>query len=321
MKDQKSNIKYQISFLICYLLYVICFMFVPQVHAQSLSLSLTPPLLEVMIKPGKSITQVFRLTNEGEPVFITPRLVEYTENGIKENERFAPEPWINFLPGSLSLNQPFLLHTGETRGLVLRVAPPAGLPDANIYRVLLFESQPNPSDPSDSESMIQSKIGSILLLNVTTSGITKKDAQISRFELPNLIDSFDPLRAEIHVKNTGTTYFRPIGQISLQGPVGKGIYKIEPAVWLAGQTRILNTSPEDQNVPYSLNLPGFYLGKYEVVVEFTLDESTIKLSQKKTFYALPWKIAVCLLIIILFVILIRRRRKKKSNIQKDVIPA
>lgn len=300
---------------ICHLSFIICHLSAHEVHAQSLSLTLTPPLLEVMIKPGKSITQVFRLTNEGDPVFISPRIVEYTENGIKESSSFIPESWFSFIGGSVAFQQPFLLHTGETRGLVLRINPPAQMPDTNVYRVLLFETVPNPADTSTSDSTFQSKIGSILLLNITASGVTKKSAFINRFSFPDIIDSFDTLRGSIEVQNTGTTYFRPIGKINLSGTIGKASYDVDPYVFLAGQTRILTTNPETDTEHYSLNLPGFYLGKYEISTEFTLDDGSLKVSGKKIFYALPWKLCGSLIFLSLFVILIRKRRKSNGNHQ------
>lgn len=316
-EPKKNNTLFKVGSTLCavVLIFAFCTLNSSVVRAQSLSLSISPPLLEVMIKPGKSITQVFKLTNEGEPVFVTPRIVEYTENGIRGNRDFVRDSWINFLPGGISLDEPFLLHSGQTRGFILRINPPPGIPEKNYYRVLLFETRPNPPSSSFSQNVIQSRIGSILLLNVTSTGVTTKEAKITRMLVPRFIDSFDLLNIVIEVKNTGNTYFRPLGEISLTGPIGKGTYTIQPYVWLSGQSKILAVSQtsEQNEDNFTLHLPGFYIGKYEIGVQFTLDESTIRITDKKTFYAFPWKITLGLFFILIFVIMIKRRRKKQKS--------
>jgi len=136
-----------------------------------------------------------------------------------------------------------------------------------------------------------------------------RGAQITEFDLPGIIDSFDPLVANISVKNSGKTYFRPMGKIMLSGSLGKSEYDIRPNVILAGKTRKLTTSvSEDEDV--TLRLPGFYIGKYSLTMGFTLNESNIKIEQTKTFYAVPWKASITLLVIGLILYRIVKRKKK-----------
>src|SRR3990167_2068900 len=97
---------------------------IKEVRAQSLSLGISPPVLEVMIKPGKSITQAYRLKNDGERVVVNATIVAYSENGIKEDAEFNPEPWITLLNTDIFFNKPFLMAAGEEKQIVLRLAPP-----------------------------------------------------------------------------------------------------------------------------------------------------------------------------------------------------
>ena len=278
------------------------------VAAQSVSLGISPPVLEVLIKPGKTITQAYKLVNNGEDVIITPQLAEMGEDGVTDNYEYQPEPWITLLNTDVFLNKPFLFESKKEKQIVLKIAPPKGMTEEEIYRVLLFTTTPLPPGET-SQSSVSSSLGTILLISVTSTAIQARGAQITEFDLPGIIDSFDPLVANISVKNSGKTYFRPMGKIMLSGSLGKSEYDIRPNVILAGKTRKLTTSvSEDEDV--TLRLPGFYIGKYSLTMGFTLNESNIKVEQTKTFYAVPWKASIIGLIG-LFVILRIIRKKRK----------
>jgi len=47
---------------------------VSPIHAQTLSLSIWPPLLEAQLQPGQTITQNYRLKNQGDDTLITANL-------------------------------------------------------------------------------------------------------------------------------------------------------------------------------------------------------------------------------------------------------
>ena len=279
--------------------------------AQSLSLSVSPPILEVLIKPGKSVTQVYKITNDGsDPVILIPKLLELNELGIKEDSNPA-EKWISLLNTDLSFNQPFLLPKGITKQLILRLNPPSAISEKDYYRALVFSTKPNP--PADSsQSQLSQNIGSPILITVNSTGLLTKAAQVTKFKVPQFIDSFDPLSIDIDIKNTGNTYFRSVGNITLTGPIGKGSFNIFPNVILVGQTRkIFVESAENLPEPQTtLRLPGFYLGKYKVTLDFTLDQGTIKLSQSATFYALPWKAGIIILLGLIVILKLGKRKKK-----------
>lgn len=280
------------------------------VNAQGLSLSLSPPLLEVMIKPGKSITQAYKITNEGDPVIVTAKLAEFTEDGIKNDPSFIPEKWLSLLNTDISFDRPFMLDSKEERQLIVRINPPIGTSEKDYYQALLITTATNPNLES-SQTSVAEHLASPLLITVTSTGLLAKGAQITKFQLPSIIDSFDPVIIDIDIKNTGNTFFHPVGTISLTGSIGRGNYNIVPNIILSGQTRRIFTEDTltfgDKN---SLKLPGLYLGKYKVEVDFTLDQGTTRVNQSKNFYAIPWKGGLILLIGIIGIIWVRRVIKR-----------
>jgi hypothetical protein len=297
-KIAANNLK--LLFIFLFLILTSCFLIrnSSKVYAQSLSLSISPPILEVMIKPGKTITQTYKITNTGDPIIMTPKIIELDEDGIKENPLFKSENWITILSSDLALNRPFLLDAKSEKQIMLKISPPQNSAEKNYYRVLLFATEPN-TIANTTTSAITQNIGSVLLVNVTSSGILEKSAKISDFQLPKILDSFGPLDIKIDVLNTGKTYFRTIGKISLGGPLGKADFALNPAVIFENQKKSLTEESTllKRKSEEAISLPGFYLGKYTVLVKFTLDESKTEIFSTKTFYAIPWKLGIVLLMI------------------------
>src|SRR3989338_11077445 len=63
------------------LLIALASLFQPKlVSAQSLALSVSPPLVEIMIQPGKETNQTVRLTNLGDDTYLKDNIAVY-ENG------------------------------------------------------------------------------------------------------------------------------------------------------------------------------------------------------------------------------------------------
>lgn len=318
-KKSKSQKLFLFSFFIVVLHFSFLFFHLRQANAQSLALSISPPLLEVMIKPGKSITQVYKLTNNGEPTVVTLRIMELGPNGIKDEAGFmpsdsegGPEEWITIISNDIRLSKPFLLEKEKSAEFLIRVAPREGTKQQDYYRALVVTTDIRPQTDTTMTSFVES-IASPILVTVTSSGVLNKAAQIAKFDVPAVLDSFDALSAHAEVKNTGTTYFRTQGKMTLTGMVGKGSFDLIPYAVLSGETKkIIVTTDNPQGK--SLLLPGFYLGKYQLLLEFSLDGGKEKVSAVKTFYAVPWKAGVILILFILGIKLLKSLKLfKKDN--------
>lgn len=323
MKMQNSECRMQnykvkiILFIISFIILNSRFLILNSIaHAESLALSISPSILEVMIKPGKSITQLYKLTNNAEKVIVTPRLLQLGENGIIEDDKYEREKWISILSNDIEFDKPFILEENKQAEFLLKISPPAETDEKDYYRVLVFTTTPNLATDTTMTSFVQN-LAAPVLLNVTKTGILQRSAQIIRFDVPKVVDSFDAFRTNIYLKNTGSNYFRPTGKITLAGPIGRGSTDIIPQAILSGQTKKLVTGQEPpSNLPeQTLYLPGFYLGKYTVDLTLALDEGNNTIKEVKTFYAIPWKAGVFLLVVGL--VLSKSLRLLKPNKKKD----
>src|SRR3972149_8504583 len=234
-----------------------------EVSAQSLSLTVEPPVTEIMIKPGRFVSQKYTLKNQGEDTLMSVVLSGFNENGLADiNSHDMVIDWINPVSAKLSsditpdtrdlkiispvvsrdlstvlLIDPFLLPKNGRLDLILNISPAKSTKEQDYYMALVFSS--NPKFPArENRSQFNQSLAGLLLVTVTESGL-KKIVEIPEFNLPVIHDSFSPLEVDIQVKNSGQTYFRPNGNLVVIGPVGQAKFPLIPRVHLVGQSRPL----------------------------------------------------------------------------------
>lgn len=308
-------------------------------NAQSVDLGIWPPILQVMIKPGKSITQVYKVKNFADPVIVTSKISafvpeeEATVNLIDcdKIEVIGCESlsWFSFENANLSLNDSFFLTTDRVQDLVLKISVPEYVSEGDYYNTLLFTTL---APPSGSENNVKSTaaIASNILITVSKDGNPTRDIRITNFTAKNqitvfglpitlsLFDSFDQIPVSLKVQNTGTAYTAVKGKIKLSGFPGlQSYFTIPPQNILTNNTRLLIATPSANLIPNTkyeiqntLLLPhGFYLGRYTLTAEVETSEGQIK---KATihFFAAPVKFILVFLGLFIFLILIKKLIKK-----------
>ncbi len=215
---KKESILYIIRKLPLPLIFLLFFTKPHCVRAQSISLSIYPPLLEVMMQPGKSITQVYKISNDGDTDLVLDSVVvpfrvadEYGNVALGdsqsqgdpakqalENSQFLS--WFYFQNADLSLWQKFVLKAGKTQGIVLKIKVPENALEDDYYVTFLFQTIPQEVTGQNFDAQTQAKIGGNILLTVSKTGEPPKKAEIAEFSLANpllqigrlfFIDSFD----------------------------------------------------------------------------------------------------------------------------------
>ena len=284
--------------------YCLLLNFLPtSVYAQSVSLSLSPPILEIVIKPGKTITSDFTLTNSGDDMVINAQIVPFDQNGLILDSLEKGVSWLEIIEPKM----PYVLKQGESAEFVLKINPDLGVKEQDYYQAIVFKNTPEPR-LRESQSDIQQTISALILTTVTTAGLAK-EAKIERFKLPAIIDSFSSIPLDISVKNTGKSYFHINGQITLTGPLGQIKYPLIPRTHLVGWSKaVLIENPQKNKIA------GFFLGKYTLKLGFTLDEGNIKLEQSKTFYAIPYRLISIVTVISIIIYSFRRQFKHKKGL-------
>jgi hypothetical protein len=264
-----------------------------------------------MVKPGKSITQVYRIKNAADATTMTVKVVPFT--AADEHGQVAlqfDQTAANFF-SLLNADLPDLpltieMDAGETRELVLKINVPAGTPEQDYPTALVIESQTQ-GLIGGSGSTTNAVIASPILLTVSESGLPQKVAQIVEFSTNKIVDSFEPVEFIVRVKNQSFNLLQPIGQITIDNTFGRKVATIplEPDNILGGTIRQLRrqrtaeTALDDSEEANSLSWnPVFPLGRYTATASLTPQDSTNTVSAEIVFWYLPYKATLTLLIIL-----------------------
>lgn len=310
------------------------------VSAQQVSLSLSPPLLEVFIKPGKSIVVAYNLQNFGDPTILVANVLPFEPKddlgNIRIKEEFEGPIRFSLDNADLQLEQPFFLKTHDRQQLLLRIRVPEGAPDGDYYYTLLAQTQPPPTTEGAASSRARATIGSNILITVTGSGMVEVKGKIALFEvLPRwifnffgkklrLFDSNDKIPVILIGQNQGKNLIKPEGEIVLKGNFGEmAKYEIVPQNILAQSQRLLIATPSAEfdcpekgnkpifcRQPITLLLSGFFIGRYNLSTNINFGETSPKVFASTSFVAIPFKLLLAVFVaLVIGIFLIQKLAK------------
>lgn len=319
-----------IAFIFCVTGYMLQ---VTSANAQQVSLSLSPPLMEVLIKPGKSIMLAYRLKNSGDPVIVKTKVLPLeprgNDGGIEIKQEFSGPIRFSLTNANLEIEQPFFLKTKDSQQLLLDIRVPEGAPEGDYYYTFLAETQPAPGLEGATGSQAKAAIGSNLLITVTKTASVEIKSKIAIFDvLPrikfkildrtvNIADSNDKIPVILIVDNNGKNLIKPEGKILLRGNFGeRADFDIVPQNILSQSQRLTVATPSaemEAKKPNSLVLSGFFIGSYKLSTSLTFGEGSSNLFASVSFIALPFRFIFGIIVAFIVINLIVRRLSKKEE--------
>lgn len=308
------------------------------IRAQQVSLGVSPPLLEMHIKPGKSVLIAYTLENRGDPVVLKSYVLPFEAKDSNGNIRIKPtfEGPIRFsLDNSLmKLNQPYVLKTNDSQQLLLRIRVPEGAPEGDYYYTLLSETQAPPVTEGITSGRAKASIGSNILVTVTGTGVVDIKGAVSLFDviprfrfsfggkIYNIVDSSDQVPVVMVLANKGRNFMKPQGNITMHGALGaKAVHTIIPQNILAQSERRITATPSatldcndqcNEQRP-SLVLSGFFLGRYTLSADINFGENSPKIFATTAFIGLPLKFGTVGIVVLLITLTLVRMLKKSES--------
>ncbi len=283
-------------------------------EAADISLSIHPPLLKVVIKPGRNITQVFKIENRSaETKTLIARLVPFTDADDIGNPNIDPRttaPWLGYFTlanSKIQLDRPFELKAGQSDQLVLSISIPSTAPLKDLYATLLVTSYANTIDSQLQGSAVSATIGSNLLISVSTQASPSTILKITDL-LPEpgkyikigdyyFIDNITPLYFSAIAKNEGeyTAETRGVFRIERneQNPVD--LQSVLPQYVLSHSQRKLGTI-NDTGFNFT---PGFNMIGYHAV-RIDIRSENANASSKIDIIFFPGKIFIGIIAAIIF---------------------
>lgn len=299
--------------LLIIIINILIIVFAPPTHAQqSLSLSLWPPILEIMIQPGRQATQEYQITNNSDTdLKITPYFIPFKPSNQtgQPNLKLQDLQNKNFNPGFFAfetgekIGEPFWLKTGQTKKLLLKILIPKEAEEKDYYYTLLFSTSPATKEQKNTSSSSTTEIGTNILLTISQSGTPKLFGKISSFSCPKIVDSFSPVNFNLVLENYGQTYFKAFGKLKIAG-----FLKQSQEIALTPQNVLANSTRQIPLPPYQPKLP---LGPFTAQVEISLnEESPPQFSRQISFWYLPYKILLPATFFVIIYLFFRKLSKK-----------
>ena len=304
-----------------------------KVHAQLISLSIYPPILKAIMKPGKEIMIAYNIKNLGDPTTLQMLVLPFEPKdnlgNVRIKEEFEGPIRFKLDNTNIELNQPIFLKTGQSQQILLRIRVPEGAPEKDYYYTLFAETDPPTTIEGKTSSRSKARIGSHILITVTKSGNVDIKGKVSLFsvlgnKLPffgdkiSLFDSTDIIPITLIVENNGRNSIKPNGEITLRGNFGeRAEYEILSQNILAYSQRQLMATPSayfSSEKPVSLALSGFFIGKYNLSTKINFGENTPQLYASTSFIALPFKFIIgSFIAIIVGIVIIRKLNDDKDD--------
>ena len=315
------------TIIVVLIMAIVFFVYSTKIQAQinqRTSLSITPPLSEIMIKPGKSITQAFTVKNEGTvDLEVTPSIVDFSPEGesghpiVLPNNRSFPFAQLQNL--DKALDKPFVLQKGTSEQLVVRIAVPEQAEEKDYYQTLLLSTKPiNLAELGSSTSTSYATIGVHMLISVSKTGMDLGSLNIQAFRYPKIVDVFSPVVMELVAKNNGKTYTKAHGEVSITSFTGTVVklFPILPENVLAGSMRRLHASlpdPEDNKNALSAEFeyrPIVLFGPYTITVKLFSEQQQPE-ERNYSFVALPISPALFLGALYITIRIVRKKTKPR----------
>ena len=296
--------------------------------AADIGLSINPPLVKAVIRPGKTITQIFTIENLSDsPKILVARLVPFTTADDLGNPHVDPRenaPWLGYFSlanSQISLDQPFELKPNQKTQLILSISVPATAPLRDLYATLLLTSYLNSTDSDLIGSSVSASIGSNLLLSISTQAAPPTILKITDF-LPErgkylrigdyfFLDSITPLYFTALARNEGefTAETKGIFKIERDETHPLHLQSVLPQYVLAKSSRRLGTLNGSQfHFTPSFN----QIGRYTVRLDIRSENSNASTKIDVIFF--PGKVFLGLIAALVFLqIIVKISTTPKEN--------
>jgi len=188
------------------------------------NLSISPPQIEFILKPGVTLIQAYDVTNNSDQnISVNTKVLPFLpsgDNGSVTYSNLISNPNINFSLNNsdIQLGQPFTLKANETKQLVLKITANSQTKLSDYYSTF-FVYQTNDMSANDSNiTQTTGQIGSHVLLSVSDTESPKVEGVIQKFTItPKIKDVFfTPINFSGQIQNNSNYFFKTSGKIIIK---------------------------------------------------------------------------------------------------------
>lgn len=303
---------------------------VPIVHAQqSVSVSITPPLIQLTIGPGESWSSTLKVVNSN-PYDVTyyASIVDFAAQGEEGTGTFIPlvdaadtEPNSYSLASWTTLSKdPVVIEAGKSGDVPFTVRVPTFAEPGGHYAAILVGTDPGGVQLDGPTMRVSSYVSSLVLVRIR--GEATESGRIREFRTDTAISATADADFILRFENTGNTHLRPQGDITIYNMWGKK--RGELAVNQDGNFgNVLPQSTRKFGFRWSGDTDLFDIGRYSAVATLTFGEDGKRnISSTTYFWVVPAKpVALTLGSVLAFLLvltwLIRRYIRRALLLEKE----
>ncbi|MCD6225691.1 hypothetical protein J7J95_01250 [bacterium] len=307
--------------------FFLLFFFPFPVHGQTpFSLSLSPPLVEILVKPGKGLTQAFEVQNQSpSSLYLKTEIVPFLPDPQTGQVQYlvsplSPQPQFSLLNANIKLGQTFHLKGYQKQQLVLKITIPPSLPEGDYYYTFFVVSSPPASSLAPAQSKSLAKIGSHLLISVSSRPSWSEKVEIQKFRVfPRVSDIFQKVSFSVQLKNQGSHLTRPTGKITIYNWLGRKEKEIllRPDNILAYSSRnLVCIKKQDKQKDFPKTIPCQFSsslpGRFKAVLE--IKTSSLSLQKTVTFWFFPFTLGGGIIATFILLFIIKRLLTKRNKL-------
>lgn len=335
MQNLKSKCKIKISFKTFYFLLVLLsfeflFLNLDKADASALSLTIYPSIITINAIPPTTATGSLNIQNKGDTqVTLQIQLKPFKakgENGELEYSKEALEIFKNIQ--ILDANVPvesITLEPKQQKNLTLNINIFQDITTSDYYFSVVFVST-NAFPVESNSSINQIGIATNVLLSIGVKETPK--ATIEQFS-SNIFFERGPVPFTIRVKNEGTHFIKPKGEITIKNMFGQNIGKLDlfsvnilsdsiraiPNNVYMQELRLKDSLdakakfPVDFKHPIALWKESFLLGLYTATLNISMSDEGPTFTKTAHFFAFPFQGLIIIVIILIATLVVRNRLK------------
>ena len=305
--------------LISFFLSLFALLVSPIVYAaiQGEGLTISPPISELTLDPGKKFEQTIRLTNPTASIVeVYPKAMDFAAAGEggeptffergSEDEKFSLASWISFSQSKIALAPEQVVEFKYT------INVPLGAEPGGHYGVVFFATEPPENEAGSSQVALGSMIGSLVLVRVPGQIVEKGFLESFKTD-QKIYFSHKKISLTARISNLGNIHFKPRGSIKI-----KNLFDVEsePLTFNEQNGNVLPDSTRKFENAWQANW--FSIGPYKANLALEYGQDSNNLASEATFWIIPWWLIVIVVLLTALVIYLILKKKKQKKLQKNI---
>ena len=275
-------------------------------------LEISPPVVELQVDPGQSVSTEIRIRNVTRGELIAKGRADDFGAGKDESgqpqllldeagaTRYSLKYWVASVPD-------VDLAPQELKQVSVTINVPKNAEPGGHYGVIRFTALP--PNMEGTGVALSASVGTLVLLKVR--GEIKENLNLSEFSTgqnkrkTNFFE-YSPVDFVVRLQNTGSVHEKPVGSIVVKDMFGKQVSSLalnpKGGSVLPDSIRRFENSMDNKKV----------FGRYTAKLELTYSDSK-KLSSSVTFWIVPWRLIILLLIGAVVLFFLMRQAIRRYN--------